>query len=273
METEPDIEKADTLLKAHGRSIALTLGFFTRLPTRQLNNIKEGDMGRVLYYLPLAGLLIGLSSAVLGYLLSCFLFYWTGELSVSRDILIGLVTFSALVILTGGLHLDGLADCADAWVGGLGDKERTLEIMKDPACGPMAAFIMILLLLLKAAAVTVLVVEAQWLLVVLIPILSRTAGVALFRFTDYVRPNGMGKAFVEFAHRPTCFTILMLSLLLPLFLAGQSLWLPLLVTGVFWYWLRKQSIERLGGFTGDVAGAVIELTEASLFLMTALLIA
>ncbi|WP_153764469.1 adenosylcobinamide-GDP ribazoletransferase [Endozoicomonas sp. OPT23] len=265
-------ETTDSTLNAHGRSIALALGFFTRLPTRQLQSIKEGDMGRVLYYLPLAGLLIGIVSALSGYLLSEFLIYWSGEASVLRDVLVGLVTFSLLVVLTGGLHLDGLADCADAWVGGLGDKDRTLEIMKDPACGPMAVFIMVILLLLKAAAVTAMVMASQWLIIILIPLLSRTAGVALFKTTDYVRPNGMGKAFVEFAQKPACEFIVLLCVTIPLLLAGQALLLPLLITGLFWYWLRKQSVERLGGFTGDVAGGVIELTEASLFLFTALFI-
>lgn len=51
------------------------------------------------------------------------------------------------MLITGGLHLDGLADTADAWVGGQGDRDRTLAIMKDPRSGPIAIAVIVLLLL------------------------------------------------------------------------------------------------------------------------------
>ncbi len=261
------------ILNAHGRSIALAIGFFTRLPTPFLSNIQEGDMGRVLYYLPLAGLLIGLVSAGAGFLLLTGLDAWAGYTSLYREVLVGIITFTLLVVLTGGLHLDGLADSADAWVGGLGDKQRTLDIMKDPTSGPIAVAVLILLLIIKAAAVTILVLQKQWLLVALIPMLSRTAGVALYRFTEYTRPNGMGKEFADVAKRPACTAVLATAIAFPLLLTESILWLPLALTFVLWIWLRKQSIARLGGFTGDIAGAVIELTEVSLFILTALLLA
>ncbi len=57
------------------------------------------------------------------------------------------------VWLTGGLHLDGLADTADAWVGGFGDRQRTLTIMKDPNTGAMGVMAIVLCLALKWAAV------------------------------------------------------------------------------------------------------------------------
>ena len=64
------------------------------------------------------------------------------------------------VALTGALHLDGLADSADAWLGGFGDPARTLEIMKDPRSGPVAVVVLVLLLLLKFSALLV-VLQAQ----------------------------------------------------------------------------------------------------------------
>ena len=74
-----------------------------------------------------------------------------------------LVPMLALIALTGGLHLDGLADSADAWVGGFGDRARTLEIMKDPRSGPAGVTAIVSLLLLKCAALASLSVEnAAW---------------------------------------------------------------------------------------------------------------
>ncbi|PWQ89005.1 adenosylcobinamide-GDP ribazoletransferase, partial [Enterococcus faecium] len=61
------------------------------------------------------------------------------------------------VLLSGALHLDGLADSADAWLGGFGDRERTLRIMKDPRSGPIAVVTLVLVLLLKFCALWVLI--------------------------------------------------------------------------------------------------------------------
>ena len=256
----------------HGKAIALALGFFTRLPTCQLKSIADEDMGRALLYFPLVGLAVGLVTALTGFTLVNALSFWHGSVSNIQLAVIGFVTFTMLSLLSGGLHLDGVADCADAWVGGLGDKERTLEIMKDPTCGPMAVFVLVLLLLLKAAAVVALVFSSQWLLLVLLPVLSRTAGMALFLSTDYVRPKGLGQAFADFSGRFECRIALLIGLLLPLIASDFSLWLPVLITAIFWWWLRAQSIERIGGFTGDVTGSVIELSEACLLVSTALLV-
>ncbi len=98
---------------------------------------------------------------------------------------------------------------------------------------------------------------------------SRTTGVALYRFSEYTRPNGMGKDFTDRFKRQACTAVLAAVIALPLLLTGSTLWL-LALTFVLWVWLRKQSIARPGGFTDDIAGAVIELTEASLLILTAL---
>ena len=257
---------------SHGKAIALAMGFFTRLPTWQLKEIADEDMGRALLYFPLVGLVVGLTTVVFGLSISEFVEYWHGDISVLQQALIGFLCFAVLIGVTGGLHLDGVADCADAWVGGLGDKERTLKIMKDPTCGPMGVFVLVLLLLLKAAAVVVLVINLEWLVLLLIPIISRSAGMALFIYTEYVRPRGLGQTFSNFSTKPECQWSLYIGLTAPLILAGTTLWLPMLLTGLLWWWIRQQSINRIGGFTGDVAGGVIELTEACMLVAAALLV-
>lgn len=71
-------------------------------------------------------------------------------------ILVAALVLALWVYFTGAMHLDGVADTADAWVGGLGDHQRTLEIMKDPRVGAMAVAAMLLVLLVKFAAITAL---------------------------------------------------------------------------------------------------------------------
>ena len=270
-EQSPEPSQAARRLIRHSRAIALAIGFFTRLPTWYLKDITDDDMGRVLMYFPLVGLAVGLVSVVTGLLLYGFLSHWHGDVMLLHQVLLGVLVFTVMTLITGGLHLDGLADCADAWIGGLGSKERTLEIMKDPVSGPMAVFILILVLLLKTAAVVVLVASSAWLILLLIPVLSRTAGMAMFITTDYVRPKGLGKAFASFGTRLESKVAMVVGLTIPVVIVGDVLMFALLVTAGFWWWLRKESLARLDGFTGDVAGAMIELSEMSLLVVAALL--
>ena len=264
-----------TSLERHKRALALCTGFFSRLPTRMLESIDDIDMGRAVIYMPVIGLIMGLIISVGGLLLSAFLSSWHGALSIVHLSLIGLTAFTTLTLMTGGLHLDGLGDCADAWIGGLGDKERTLTIMKDPTCGPMAVMVVVLALVVKAGAMAGLVVSNNWLPLLLVPVLSRSAGMALFFTTDYVRPKGLGQAFSNFcnntATRQECRWALIAGIALPA-LFMSSAWPALGLAFFLWHWLRRQTIERLDGFTGDVCGAFIEIMEAFLFLSVALLV-
>lgn len=102
----------------------IALQFLTRLPVRIASEPDEKSIAQSLSYYPLVGLIIGALLAGIAWGLS------GAPVLLSAALL--LVTW---VLVTGGLHLDGLADSMDAWVGGLGDRERTLAIMKDPYCG------------------------------------------------------------------------------------------------------------------------------------------
>ena len=84
------------------------------------------------------------------------------------------------MVATGALHLDGLADSADAWLGGFGDPARTLEIMKDRAQRPVAVVVLVIMLLLKFSALLVVLQAQQPSALVLAPLLGRAALLALF---------------------------------------------------------------------------------------------
>ncbi|WP_067583260.1 adenosylcobinamide-GDP ribazoletransferase [Endozoicomonas ascidiicola] len=272
MNMDKNNQKTAGVWLSHGKAIALAMGFFTRLPTWHLKDIYDEDMGRALLYFPLVGLAVGITSVCFGLMLHGALLYWHGAVSMVHLGLIGALVFAMMTLITGGLHLDGVGDCADAWVGGLGNKERTLEIMKDPTCGPMAVLVLVVLLLLKMVAVVGLVLSSSWWVLLSIPILSRCAGMALFMTTDYVRPKGLGQAFSDYSKKPECSIFLFTGLTAAVLISGFFLIFPALITAVVWWWLRRQSIERLGGFTGDVAGGVIEVTEMVLLVTSALLV-
>jgi adenosylcobinamide-GDP ribazoletransferase len=172
-------------------------------------------------------------------------------------------------LLTGGLHLDGLADSADAWVGGHGDRERTLAIMKDPRSGPAAVSTVMLALLLKFVALAALVKTGAWPVLLLAPVLGRSALVLLLLTTAYVRSGGMGAAIS--AHLPRVAAVLALLIVTAGgLLAGKAGALALAMAVAAWWVLRWMMMRRLGGMTGDTLGAAVELTEVAVLVALAL---
>lgn len=224
------------------------LGFLTRIPV-PLRVFDDADAkSRSLAWYPLVGLLIG---AILAVLAGC--------LPDRSPLLSGSILLVVWVMLTGAMHLDGLADSADAWIGGMGDRDRTLEIMKDPRCGPAGVVSIVLVLLLKGAALASLP-PAQWIGLLLAPLLARAVLTAAFLSTRYVRAGGLGSELVD-APRGPCRLALGLTAVVCLGAAGwHGLWALLAAAVVFGVW-RRVCVRRLGGMTGDTCGALTELAE------------
>lgn len=235
--------------------------FLTRLPLPDPGPLAAQEQGWAALFYPAVGLLMGAVLAVV---------------ALPLDTASGLAGAAVLLVLwtwlSGGLHLDGLADCADAWVGGLGSRERTLQILKDPHSGAMAVVAVTLVLLAKLAGLSALleagITPLQLALVLLLlPALARAQLLALALTTASARAEGLGAALRN--HLPRGLAVAVLgaawaaaSLLLPL------AWFGVLVAtalAVLWIW-RRSMLVRLGGFTGDTAGALVELTEAAMLL-------
>lgn len=245
-------------LVAEARALVVALELLTRIPVPVAVEATPSLRGRSLHWYPLVGLILGLLLAAVAALLPVV------------PLMAAVVLVAVWVLLTGGLHLDGLADSADAWVGGMGDRERTLAIMKDPACGPAGVVALVLVLLAKVAALAVLLAQGfvPWWLV---PMAARGVLPLAFVALPYVRSGGMGASLAEQAVRPAIAVAAgIVLLLLALFLPGALWWWWLAVSAVlFWCWRRGQ-LARIDGFTGDGAGALVELLETALLLAAAL---
>lgn len=236
------------------RALLHALGFLTRLPVPPSVFGDARAAARSPLWYPLVGLLLGLLLCVLGW-----------SLQAATPWLRAALLLLAWVVLTGALHLDGLADSADAWIGGLGDRERTLAIMKDPRCGPAGVVALVLLLLLKFAALASL---SSMALLWLAPLLARAALTALLLCTPYARSQGMAAGLRQLP--PTAATVALGLSVLAALLCGPVGWLALLsAAAVFWLW-RRAGLRRLGGFTGDTAGALAELVEVIVLVVLAL---
>lgn len=244
--------------------------FLTRVPLPDPGPADAAILGRSALCYPLVGLLLGVGLAALWLALAAL----PGEVP---PLAFAAVLLSAWTWSTGGLHLDGLADCADAWVGGLGSRERTLALLKDPLTGSMGVVAIVLVLLVKYAALASLPIgPAGALILVLTPAIARTQLLALALTTASARPDGLGAALRQTLPRRAAQVVVVVGIgLLVLALAAAGLWLAAVASvaaaaALFWLW-RRSILQRIGGFTGDTAGALVELTEATLLLALVLL--
>lgn len=232
--------------------LLVALAFLTRVPVRK--SFGASDVGRAALLFPLIGAAIGLVQLGVFRLLKPHL--------PSLPIAVLVVALSAW--MTRGLHLDGLADFADG-LGGGSTREDALRIMRDPAVGAFGVVALFLLLATKIAAIDAL---SSGEALVLAPALSRWTAVPVAYFLPYARQGqGLGAAmtsgtgFLELLG--SAVLAVSLCLFFPLRLALLSWTAVLLVSLLVGVVARR----RLGGMTGDVLGANVELAEASVLLV------
>ncbi|MFV2060728.1 MAG: adenosylcobinamide-GDP ribazoletransferase [Gammaproteobacteria bacterium] len=232
----------------------IAIQFLTRIPVGNLNDITPEQQGESLLYYPLVGFLIG---AILYGIL-----YVTQPIS---DFISAGITLTVWVLLTGGLHLDGLADSADAWLGGTkGDKNeikvRSIEIMKDPNCGPAGVFWIVIVLMLKFSAL-IEMSQSNIYVILLVPVIGRGMAVLLFLTTPYISKYGIASKLAE--HIPLKMAYVML-INVALIIIVTNLYGTFIIIAIVFVMilLRQIMINRLDGMTGDTAGALIEITES-----------
>lgn len=238
----------------------IALQFLTVFPIQLKHMPSAAQNAQSLLFYPVIGLGIGL--------LLCGIVILLIKLPL---ILLSTLLCVLWIWLTGGLHLDGLADTADAWVGGFGDPERTLNIMKDPSSGPIGVLSLMIFLSLKWSAIYVILEQQQWWLLLITPVIARLAPLILFLTTPYLRAKGLGTAIADHLPRTLCYGVILLSSVI---CALTHLWgiVAVLVAMAIIGYLRRCFIKRIAGITGDTVGATIEITESvSLFVMICVL--
>lgn len=233
----------------------IALAFLTRLPVPDLGRVEAADIARSALFYPAVGLLLG------G--IFCLPVWWFAGTEV-------LVMAALLVVLwamlTGGLHLDGLADSADAWLGGQGDAAKTHRILKDSLVGSAGVVAVVAVMLLRFAVLVSVLQQGEWLVLLLAPVLGRCVALLLFMSTPYVRQNGLGSAISE--HLP--FVPAVVVSFMVVVIATVVSWQGTLLLLVGTFLLRRLMIDRLRGCTGDTIGAAIELGEVFWLLGAAL---
>ena len=210
-----------------------------------------GDLGRAAGWFPVVGLGMGACLALASIAID----------HISPPGVGAMLLVALWAAMTGGLHLEGLADTCDG-LGGGWSRERTLSIMWDARTGPYGVTAIVLVLGLKATALASLPEGLAWRALVLAPVLARAGPLLLVALCPAARPEGAGHALAAGARWPALVAGGLVATLVSIATLGAWGMLPLgLAGGLAWAWatyLRR----RLGGFTGDTLGALIETTEA-----------
>ena len=229
----------------------LALTFLTVFPWPRLREVTPGDLVRSLFWYPWVGALLGLIYWGAGVLLIKFF------LPLAAAALLLLLT----VLLTRGLHLDGLADTVDGLGGGRTPEER-LALMKDSRLGAFGGISLVLVLLLKFAFLQTLLSLTMTRSLILFPLISRWGLVLLAGMAPYARPGGgLGQAMTDGA-TTTLIAGATVSALILSFVAGGIRGPVILgLAGLVLWVLSWYSSRTLGGITGDVYGATAELLE------------
>jgi len=232
---------------------AVAISFLTVFPVRMKEPILPGDLGKSSGWFPLIGVFLGGLTAGIFFVSSIFL----------PPLVAAVLTIAVWIGLTGGLHLDGLADCCDGmW--NASNPERRLEIMKDPRLGSFGGIGLILCILIKVACLNSLPSGVFW---TAIPLAMSTARWLLLCAgkQKMARSTGMGADFSS-GITPRSIIPALLTILMATILSGWKGMLIVAFThGVAWL-VARVAIKQLGGLTGDVFGLIVELSECIVLL-------
>ncbi|MEP2716855.1 adenosylcobinamide-GDP ribazoletransferase [Pseudophaeobacter sp.] len=230
--------------------IPLVLVLLTRLPLPRLASDSFQRQSRAVWAFPLAGLAITLPACLLGLAALA--------LGLPAGMVAGLVLL-VQVLLTGAMHEDGLADCADGFWGGF-DPARRLEIMKDSQIGSYGVLALVFAIGLRWQALTLLIGLGEIWSLLTIAMLSRAMMPVLMSWLPNARQSGLSRSVGRPSRRALSLGI-GLAVLLSLPLLGSASFALVLMLGCTTFGLGLLARAKIGGQTGDVLGACQQLCE------------
>lgn len=240
-------------------AFVMSVGFMTFIPVPMVE-WTEKRIRIMPYTFPFVGAVIGGLGSLAFYLL------YRSDLSLFLKAAIMLIYYLAV---TGGLHMDGLMDTADAYFSRR-DKEKKLEIMKDSRVGAFAVMSVVALLLLKLAFIYELAGKGSnlYLAVLFVPVLSRTLQPAVMCTFPYAKKDGLAKMYGDTLNKGKAVyfygLFVLISTVMVIFIDFRLVWMAGAVAAyyIFYYFSTK---KQFGGITGDVLGAFVELSELLMF--------
>ena len=223
------------------KGFALAFNMLSIFPFFKIHNFFKGINGYAVTSYPLVGFILG---SILWALHTIFSPYIPSTH-------LAIIIFGMWVLITGALHLDGFCDTVD---GLFVAKEKALEVMKDPHNGGMGMIFGGVFLILKASSLASF--DAFYLLPVILMLSRFNASLAIYLY-PYLSKNGIGSLAKEEFNQNLFF----ITLLYPIAVGMWVSWSLVFVSLAILFLSKKFFIKRYGGFTGDIYGFVIELSE------------
>nr|MBF0222539.1 adenosylcobinamide-GDP ribazoletransferase [Desulfobulbaceae bacterium] len=243
------------------KNFCAALRFLTSVPVP--GSCLHDDLGKTVVWFPVVGVVIGVVVACSGWLLYDLL----------PPMLASVAVVFILMAITGGFHLDGLADCADGFFSAR-PREQVLEIMRDSRVGGMGVIALIFILLFKISALAAMDQGRAIAALFLMPVAGRSLMVVKMAIFTYVRREGIASPFLGDRQRLKTASYISLGILYSAcwFTAGMSGLFAgagtIMCVGLFGFYCK----QKIGGITGDTLGAASELAEAAMAVGLALTI-
>lgn len=245
---------SDMALAARLWDVPAALVLLTRLPMPALPDHAFAHGARAVWAYPVVGL-------VLGGLLALFA-NALGALGLTTPIIAGLM-LGALVMLTGAMHEDGLADTVDGLWGGH-DRERRLEIMKDSRIGAYGVLALIIVMGLRWLGLA----EVSWTGLIAALMLSRAMMPPLMLALPHARSTGLSHS-VGAPGMGAVGAAVLIGIVGAMLLAGGAGLAAAIAAGAVTLGIGLVANAKIGGQTGDILGATQVLTEITVLLMLA----
>lgn len=232
--------------------------FYTRIPVPKKIGYSSEALNKATRYLPLIGMMVGGTGALAFLAANSFL-------SIYPSIIAAMI---AMIMLTGAFHEDAFSDFCDGFGGGY-TKEIILEIMKDSCIGTYGAVSLAMLLLAKLFLLAEFPVSQIPLMLVAAHALSRLMPVLLIYVSTYVRDESTAKSKpVSESKSPLTFAIAVFFGIAPLYFVDPMIALAeVIVLMIIFFYFRYYVHKKIGGYTGDVLGALQQISEVTFYLI------
>ena len=230
---------------------------------KPIEEIPPEVIANSIIFFPLVGIFLGSICALVEFILRGVIF---------SDLVRSLLPVIILAILSRGLHLDGVADCFDSLHYARHDKEKALRIMKDSTIGAFGVSALIFVIVGKILSISALPEGFRLGSILLIPSLSRWTSSIVARQGAPASTEGLGYIFTVYSTRKAFLLSAALALVFSLLLLGFKGVIVFGFISIFSVFLTSFFNRAFGGVTGDVFGAVLELSEVFGFLVVGIII-
>ncbi len=261
------------------KRLVAIIQFMTRIPIKLDTGIDE-DFHKGLIYFPVVGMLLGIIYYIIALITS----------SVLPTNISSILVVIGQVVLTGGLHLDGVGDSFDGLYS-YRDKDRILEIMKDSRLGTNGMVAIVIVIILKISLTNTIIDSNQLWMISVMPVIGRTIQVFACYKTKTPRANGMGNMFIgKITLSYLAITTLNMIIISGLLTTGieyinygklrsayivSDMIMVLAVVTILIVWVRLFILsvyKKIDGITGDILGCILEVSESIYLLLMVILI-